>query len=152
MEFLDSVLESTRAQEAAVKKQTREQLEAFKRQQEELEQAAKGSAEPEEKVIAEKWTVSRKRKKGQEDVLGGVKLRKASSGGKATTSSEKAEVLEKESSEPATAMKTETAHKIPEDEGTVQSQQKGKDAAKPSKSPSPGVALGLAGYSSDEDD
>ncbi|EGP92223.1 uncharacterized protein MYCGRDRAFT_28186, partial [Zymoseptoria tritici IPO323] len=83
VEFLDSVLESTRKQEAAVRKQTREELEAFKRQQQEAEQAAKVmDVLPEPPVETSSWTVSRKRKKGREDVLGGVKLRKASSGAK----------------------------------------------------------------------
>ena len=40
VDFLDSVLESTRAKEAEVKKQTTEQLEAFRRQQEEAEKTA----------------------------------------------------------------------------------------------------------------
>lgn len=37
VEFLDSILESTRAREEAVKKETREQLELFRRQQEEAD-------------------------------------------------------------------------------------------------------------------
>lgn len=39
VEFLDSIMESTRAQEAAVKKETAEQLELFRRQREEAEKA-----------------------------------------------------------------------------------------------------------------
>ncbi|MCJ1248371.1 hypothetical protein MMC30_005588 [Trapelia coarctata] len=39
VEFLDAVLESTRAREEAVKKETREQLELFRRQQEEADRA-----------------------------------------------------------------------------------------------------------------
>ena len=39
VEFLDSVLESTRAREEAVKKETREQLELFRRQQEVADRA-----------------------------------------------------------------------------------------------------------------
>lgn len=39
VEFLDSVLESTRAREEAVRKETREQLELFRRQQEEADRA-----------------------------------------------------------------------------------------------------------------
>ena len=39
VEFLDSVLESTRNREQAVKKETREQLELFRRQQEEADRA-----------------------------------------------------------------------------------------------------------------
>lgn len=40
MEFLDSVLESTRAKELAVKEETREQLEVFRKQQEEADKKA----------------------------------------------------------------------------------------------------------------
>ncbi|PLN79439.1 N-terminal domain of NEFA-interacting nuclear protein NIP30-domain-containing protein [Aspergillus taichungensis] len=39
VDFLDSIMESTRAQEAAVKKETIEQLEVFRRQREEAEKA-----------------------------------------------------------------------------------------------------------------
>ena len=41
VEFLDSVLESTRTKEAEVKKQTKEQLQAFRAQQEEAEKVAR---------------------------------------------------------------------------------------------------------------
>ncbi|KAF2093102.1 hypothetical protein NA57DRAFT_25722, partial [Rhizodiscina lignyota] len=82
VDFLDSVLESTRAKEAAVRKETSEQLEEFKRKQEEADkanatQADSGSPELEQ----EHWTVHpRKRKKShvKENPLG-LKLRKTSS-------------------------------------------------------------------------
>ena len=41
VEFLDSVLESTRTKEAEVKKQTKEQLEVFRAHQEEAERLAR---------------------------------------------------------------------------------------------------------------
>ncbi|KAI9716482.1 MAG: hypothetical protein M1812_005377 [Candelaria pacifica] len=92
VEFLDSVLESTRAKEAAVKKETTEQLDLFRKQQEEADKAlllaetnaekanpGGGSASP----IAEEeqWVINgRKRKKGKDkEALKGVKLRKSSS-------------------------------------------------------------------------
>ncbi|KAI9782710.1 MAG: hypothetical protein M1839_004698 [Geoglossum umbratile] len=94
VEFLDSVLESTRAREAALKKETSEQLDAFRKQQEEADKAAfreedettgaaagasSGSAGP--LGEGEQWALSgRKRKKGREkEGLKGVKLRRASS-------------------------------------------------------------------------
>ena len=45
VEFLDSVLESTRTKDAEVRKQTREQLEAFRAQQEEAEKVARQEEE-----------------------------------------------------------------------------------------------------------
>ncbi|PGG97909.1 hypothetical protein GX51_07083 [Blastomyces parvus] len=86
VEFLDSVLESTRAQEAAVKRETREQLEIFHRQRQEAEKAlaGTGSADPTGASSAadeEQWTTGvRKRKRAKEkDAIPGVKLRKSSS-------------------------------------------------------------------------
>lgn len=90
IEFLDSVLESTRTKEAAVKKETIEQLDLFRRQQEEADKAwlaeavdgngtnaVAGSSPTEE----EQWTVNGKKRKRAKDkqVLKGVKLRKTSS-------------------------------------------------------------------------
>ncbi|KAI9762688.1 MAG: hypothetical protein M4579_000306 [Chaenotheca gracillima] len=88
VEFLDSVLESTRAQENAVKKETTERLDIFRKQQEEADKLrlqdeqprqseTGGSPDPDE----EQWTTTgRKRKKSREkDSLRGFKLRKASS-------------------------------------------------------------------------
>lgn len=91
VEFLDSVLESTRAHEEAVKKETREQLELFRRQQEEADRAlmaqsttnadatgvgVPGSPTGEESL----WTVNaRKRKRLKEKEAGKlVKQRKPS--------------------------------------------------------------------------
>ncbi|MCJ1354321.1 MAG: hypothetical protein MMC33_004309 [Icmadophila ericetorum] len=105
IEFLDSVLESTRAREEAVKRETTEQLDAFRRLQEEADKAAllsgSGEAAGEEdgrgaggaagplgspvRGLGEdgsEWGVnSRKRKRFKEkEILKGVKLRKGSSG------------------------------------------------------------------------
>ena len=90
VEFLDSVLESTRAKEEAVKKETREQLEIFRRQQEETDQTLIRSSENEGRQLGTshntvstsdepQWTVSaRKRKRAMErEFLKGVKLRKS---------------------------------------------------------------------------
>jgi len=83
VEFLDSVLESTRSKEDQVKRETREQLEAFRRQQEEAEKAVKQEETdtgPPAEEGSESWSIgSRKRKKGREkDGIGGVKLRRVS--------------------------------------------------------------------------
>ncbi|OJD22188.1 hypothetical protein ACJ73_06464 [Blastomyces percursus] len=86
VEFLDSVLESTRAQEAALERETRQHLEIFHRQRQEADRAAlvdTGSGDPKTAGASspEKWTTSvRKRKRAKvKDEIPGVKLRKSSS-------------------------------------------------------------------------
>lgn len=161
VEFLDSVLESSRAKEAAVKKQTAEELDAFRRQQEEAERATKtsGSSEAADTTDTTSWAVSRKRKKGREDILGGVKLRKASSGDKVSAELKQAgrpsataplpdakqkDMSESERSTFRTAQETDDAKaKDPEAKGDPPS-------APPTATATPG--LGLGAYSSDEDD
>ncbi len=89
MEFLDSVLESTRAKEEAIRKETVEQLDVFRKQQEkadrELLRLENDGAEKVEDAAAietpeEQWkTNARKRRRAAEkEVLKGVKVRKAS--------------------------------------------------------------------------
>ncbi|KAI7469204.1 hypothetical protein KC351_g13252, partial [Hortaea werneckii] len=75
VEFLDSVLESTRTQEAEVKKETREQLDAFRKLQEDAEKEAVAGQEGEDAGDAAtadaetSWALGpRKRKKGKERV------------------------------------------------------------------------------------
>ncbi|CZT16659.1 uncharacterized protein RCC_02494 [Ramularia collo-cygni] len=154
VEFLDSVLESTRAAEAAVKKQTQEQLDAFRRQREEAEQAARVAPEAEAPVMTESWTVSRKRKKGREDALGGIKLRKASSGAKAARSTEQiATVDERPAASPtANASYISPEPKTVATEDKPKAEEEPKDNSKLSPLPSAGISLGLDAYSSDEDD
>ncbi|EED24051.1 conserved hypothetical protein [Talaromyces stipitatus ATCC 10500] len=86
VEFLDSLLESTRAQEAAVKKETAEQLAEYQRQREEAERAlieaggqnSSGSA-TKPTGDEEQWVVAgRKRKRNRKDFLVPPKIRKSS--------------------------------------------------------------------------
>ena len=91
IEFLDSVLESTRAKEEAIKKETAEQLNLFRRQQEDADRAMAHDAENEnaESTLPKPgspinddsvWTVHRKRKRVKEtEVAKGVKVRKSPS-------------------------------------------------------------------------
>jgi hypothetical protein len=81
-DYLDSLEEKRRKEEASIRKDTQEGLEAFRRQQE--EEASKALEEdgvnaPSEEQV--QWTApGRKRKKGPEtSLLKGVKLRKANS-------------------------------------------------------------------------
>ena len=92
VEFLDSVLESTRAKEEAVKKETTEQLDLFRKQQEEADKAILEEVDEAEVGTGEAkagsptaegsaWAVNaRKRKRVKEkEGLKGIKLRKSSS-------------------------------------------------------------------------
>lgn len=98
-DYLDSIAEKKRKEEASVRKDTQEQLEAFRRQQEEEArkalEAEGGDAPTEEQV---QWAApGRKRKKGPESsLLKGVKLRKADPTSEETKSSAKLQVQEKE--------------------------------------------------------
>ena len=78
-DFLDSVLESTRAQEAAIRKETTEQLDLFRKNQEEAEKTAKVT-EVEIPDEEENWVAgSKRRRKGRDkEQIRGVKIRKSS--------------------------------------------------------------------------
>lgn len=88
IEFLDSVLESTRAKEEAVKKETTEQLDVFRRQQEEADKALLNEAAGTNDAIPlglasseSQWAINARKRKGakEKEGLKGVKLRKLSS-------------------------------------------------------------------------
>jgi hypothetical protein len=82
-DYLDSILDKKRQEEANVKKETFEQLDLFRRQREEAERKARGLAEdsteaPQEEDVSQWAAVGRKRKKGPEaGLLKGIKLRKS---------------------------------------------------------------------------
>lgn len=83
IEYLDSVMESTRKEEDRVRKETREGLELFRKQQEEQDKKARGqqNAGDGEAGIGDGWTAGsgRKRKRAKDkEVLKGVKVRRAS--------------------------------------------------------------------------
>ena len=175
------MLESTRAKEEAVKRETTEQLDLFRRQQEEADKALlKESGEKEDgeggkagspTAGENQWTINaRKRKRVKEkEVLKGVKVRKGSSTGEppvglgderrgsASQEPEKGKAIV--SAQDSTEKKTSSAEK----------DLKGKVISKALESPTPisgtagppkqesgavskPAALGLAGYSSDEED
>ncbi|KXT10874.1 hypothetical protein AC579_8994 [Pseudocercospora musae] len=154
VEFLDSVMESTRAQEAAVRKETTEQLDAFRRRQEEAERAAKQTGSPQAPETAEHdaWPVGKKRKKGKESLFGVVKLRRPSTMDKAEQPAAKgAEMKEPamvaESASDQDAVKAKSAGKGSDNTSPVAASSHA--AAKPTSS---GIGLGLGAYSSDDDD
>ncbi|KAL8843363.1 MAG: hypothetical protein Q9176_001976 [Flavoplaca citrina] len=169
VEFLDSVLESTRAKEDAVKKETAEQLNLFRRQQEDADKASLNlpttetnypsvsAAEPQTSTGESQWAINARKRKRVKDkeVLPGVKLRKSSS------TSEKPTGLSPVASTVANGEKGAQPYESPKstiDQGkdwqlgetkTVETPQAQASVASPK---SPVGALGLAGYSSDEDD
>ena len=168
VEFLDSVLESTRAKEAEVRKETSQQLDAFREQQRQTESSAsQQDAEPAVEG-AESWaTGPRKRKKGRESTIGGVKLRRVSTSEKQETSSamaqtkrdrpaeattDEAKIQEAEAAQATSSRPNDAAPKGLAASSKVKSSPK-IDEKDPSTAPSPpAVGLGLAAYSSDEDE
>jgi FAM192A/Fyv6, N-terminal domain len=96
VEFLDSVLESTRAEEERVRRETAEGLEAFRRLQEEADKKLLANAadpvvaNPAEEQV--EWVAGgvrkRKRRAGEKEAfVKGVKLRKSSTSGLVVTTS-----------------------------------------------------------------
>ncbi|KAJ6036216.1 hypothetical protein N7540_000495 [Penicillium herquei] len=156
VEFLDSVLESTRAQEAAVKKDTADQLEAFRKQREEAEKSALGPTSSEVTPAEdEEWTIpARKRRREKKDLLLPGKRRK-SSGAEAISPQKSPEKLG-QGSEPAA--KAENASKpLPSTKNaktpavSAKPASAGPDASKAAEKPAAKPALGLVGYGSDSD-
>ncbi|KAF1981235.1 hypothetical protein K402DRAFT_415623 [Aulographum hederae CBS 113979] len=160
VDFLDSVLESTRKQEAAVQKETSEQLEIFRKHQEEAERVARGLEDgddvPAEELQWARGGRKRKKTRDKESFLG-VKLRKTSS------SSEKPAIVSPQPTDLKTSSekeKSDSPAKQSPGKKDVQVQQKSgstikKDEAAATKSqnspPAAASALGLGNYSSDED-
>ncbi|KAL8863131.1 MAG: hypothetical protein Q9178_000505 [Gyalolechia marmorata] len=167
VEFLDSVLESTRAKEDAVKKETAEQLNLFRRQQDEADKASldltgtrtdassEPGTQPETFAANSQWAINARKRKRLKDkgVLPGVKLRKSSSTSETPTS-------------PLLAIpRTSSGVKDSPVQGSKAAIDQGKashigdngDVESPQvkaslDSPKPTVgALGLSGYSSEED-
>ena len=172
VEFLDSVLESTRKKEDEVKKQTSEQLDLFRRQQEEADKAALEGAGEEtrgegigskEGGQEETWAVNKGKRKRTEKKKGlkGFKLRKASSsahddgekvdGGRAGSSSHTTGL-------PSTTPTTKSQPNITAASNSiasvstspVENPEVSQAAAKTTQAAPSGLELG--GYSSDEDD
>lgn len=174
------MLESTRAKEEAVKRETTEQLDLFRRQQEEADKALleeSGEKEDGEGGKAgsptageNQWAVNaRKRKRTKEkEVLKGVKVRKGSSTseqpvglggerrGSASQEPEKGKTIV--SAQDSTENKTSSAEKDLEgkviSEALASPTPKSSTAApkQDSEGASKPAALGLAGYSSEEED
>ncbi|KAJ0424682.1 NEFA-interacting nuclear protein Nip30 [Aspergillus carlsbadensis] len=164
VDFLDSIMESTRAQEATVKKETAEQLELFRRQREEAEKAAleDNAADVTPATEGEDWKIAsrkRRREKGKDLLIPG---RKRKSMGEEvaddTTSEQRTSKKAKEVVEGKGGEKSH-ASTPPEQRSQATVDHSAKDTksaspiqpkSKPATSP-PAPSLGLAGYSSDSE-
>ncbi|KAJ8061143.1 hypothetical protein OCU04_010219 [Sclerotinia nivalis] len=166
VEFLDSVLESTRAEEDRVKKETAEGLELFRKQQEEADKKARAAendgAQIQEgsPVREDEWgATSRKRKRTKDkEVLKGVKVRRASSSAEQASSSSSAKDLPtKPAKDEPSSVVTSTKPQALQYSAKVSETQPAKVAPEPAAikkppPPPPKTGLGLVDYGSDEDD
>lgn len=141
------MLESSKAKEAEVKKETIEQLDAFRRQQDGAGEAIGHSDIGEAPELIERWeSVPRKRKR-QKDILGGVKIRRRSSADNAASRPK-----------PTTGEKSEVVAESTQIDSNEETKTDQKEKARPvpggisASSTSPKPSLGLANYSSDEDE
>jgi len=158
VEFLDSVLESTRADEDRVKRETAEGLALFRQQQEEADKKARRGSE----IVAvaeagsptgeeETWNAGgRKRKRTKEkEVLKGVKIRRSSTANEIGNPFEEAASATGDS--PATRKQfTATPATAATNPDMSISNSSTKSPAVVKKPPKP--SLGLVDYGSDEDD
>ncbi|GIK02764.1 hypothetical protein Aspvir_006825 [Aspergillus viridinutans] len=165
VEFLDSIMESTRAQEAAVKKETAEQLELFRRQREEAEKALleNSSADVLLSNEGEDWKIparKRRRDKNKELLLPGKRRKSASEGAAERPSPSESKADAPKMQSPSKDSKTPAAVEVPpaaEDAKTTKSlgpsstsdPQKANASLPAAKSST--LSLGLAGYSSDSE-
>jgi hypothetical protein len=170
VEFLDSLLESTRAKEEAVKKETAEHLAAYQRQREEAERAliegssggqnGSGSA-ANQTGNEELWAVAgRKRKRNKKDFLVPPKIRKSSSSvdnapaasgheEKSATTTAKIVTKDPVSTITQSAPARTEAISVEETKSKANVALPLKDS--PKQKPAVGPSLGLVAYDSDED-
>lgn len=145
------MLESTRAQEAAVKKDLSEQLEAFRQQREAAEEAAKDAVNQDTPEATEVWSTGpRKRKKPREDAFGAVKLRRTASGGRGA-SEEAAQTVSPTAPSLPHVQTAKIESDTPEKKAMPSPAREATTSSRPAASAT-SLGLGLAAYSSDEDD
>lgn len=164
------MLESTRAKEEAVKRETIEQLTLFRRQQEEADKALlqadrskdedQGGKAGDPTAGESQWAINnRKRKRAKEkEVLKGVKVRRSSTTGGLERRGSVSQELEKvKAALPSTA--TEEGRAVrpgPSFEDKATATTPGSPSAKPERTltatPPKPADLGLAGYSSEEEE
>jgi hypothetical protein len=156
VDFLDSVLESTRAKEAAVRKETAEQLEVFRKQREAAEKAqfqedndaAPNAGKAGSPISQETWAAKPKKRRRDKGIIPtqGAKLRKMSStdSGKPDSPTLKTAATEDHAKTTPTVTPTNAL------ETDVEPTTKPGGPSLEQKS-TPAAVLGLGNYSSDED-
>lgn len=160
IEFLDSVLESTRKEEERVRRETKEGLEAFRKQQEEADKKARAGDEAvDDRDVAakteEEWvTAGKKRKRAKEKekgVLKGVKIRREATMDKKAEPAVLTAVTDATSTEKkvidntASSKRSQTSKELPDTKFALNKMEK--------KSSNTGLGLvALVDYGSDEDD
>lgn len=169
IEFLDSVLESTRAKEEALKKETAEQVSLFRRQQEEADRAILNQTNDTEGGTATgkandltggdyQWATNtwKKRKRVEKEGLKGIKLRKASSMESSLPSENTTNEFDQAKARHEDAVEKKTRSEIVIGEKPASYPKSVDDKAKktlvPQKDKAVQPSLGLAAYSSDEED
>jgi hypothetical protein len=156
LEFLDSVLESSRAQEASIRKDTAEKLAAFRKHQEDLEKAALAGNSSDLVEQGTEWaaTSGKKRKKGQKEFLPGVKVRKTEGDGRGVVERKSSIDASEEEKKQEQVLKTKVVppptSKAPNLETTTTATIQPSTSTKPKASPI--LGLGLGNYSSEEDE
>ncbi|GES58914.1 NEFA-interacting nuclear protein NIP30 [Aspergillus terreus] len=170
VEFLDSIMESTRAQEAAVKKETAEQLELFRRQREEAEKTLleEGSADVAPSAEGEDWKIpARKRRRDKnKDLLIPGKKRKSTVENPSDVSPPADKAPSKSQGSKKNEQSTDASSKSEESNKPSEVPGASKSPSKPAsgvQTPNPGhaedkqtvkapsLSLGLAGYDSDSE-
>ncbi len=149
VEFLESVLESSKAKENAVKQETAEQLEAFRKQRALAEQALLDTSTADQKdkssipVDKTAWTMQKKKRRRDKDnePQSEPKSRKLSA-----SAPEEPQSKQKSASESSEGLEVLSSTKV-DDKPKVSSA----TAANERHQATP-VGLGLADYTSDEDD
>ncbi|KAK6443179.1 hypothetical protein LTR95_000003 [Oleoguttula sp. CCFEE 5521] len=153
VEFLENLTASERAEAKRVREETRQGVEAFRVQREEAERAAAVAAGDVGEVGdtgVESWAVagSKKRRKGQREGIGGVKVRR-------TSNLEEAKSVNTGVEPPVAveAQGTSATSPLPGAAPVSKAVTESTETRPTLPSPSPPAAvLGLAGYTSDEDD
>lgn len=159
VEFLDSVLESTRKEEDRVKRETAEGLALFRRQQEEADKKARrgsdGAAveEGSPPLEEESWVAGgRKRKRTKEkEGLKGVKIRRSSTTTESAKPSQGSPTTPPSPDSPA-LKEAEKAKPTIQPSKTQESQSTNSESPAILKKPPALAKGGLVDYGSDEDD
>lgn len=158
-DFLDSVLESTRAKEAQVRKETAEQLDTFRKQREAAEDVLSGGNAAIEKsdtgdkslATEESWSASsrKRRRVKQKDDEGSGKLRKKSS----TTENPRTKLVGSERLPGGEAIETTSSDNIKHGTGSAKSEPADVNPSRTAITPTQitPATLGLGAYSSDDD-